>query len=352
MLRGYSKNFYRSFIYTLLIGISSGVQALNYSPLYAPLPGLTAQELAVIVNDADPLSIQIADYYQRKRNIPQKQMIHIRFNVHTNVMTQSQFEPLKKQVDRQTPKHVQAFVLTWMQPFRVDCMSMTTAFARGFDKAYCAVGCLETRKSAYFASNSNRPFVDHNLRPTMVLAGEDFTQVKQLIDRGVAADFTHPTGSGYLLKTSDAARSSRAAIFPKTAENFKGVWPVYYLEQDVLEYKTDVMFYFTGLEHVANITSNTYLPGAVADHLTSAGGVLAGSDQMNSLEWLKAGATGTYGAVIEPCNFPAKFPHPEILMHFYLRGNTLIEAYWKSVQEPGQGIFVGEPLAKPFAYPQ
>jgi hypothetical protein len=38
-----------------------------------------------------------------------------------------------------------------------------------------------------------------------------------------------------------------------------------------------------------------------------------------------------------------------MLMDYYLRGNTLIEAYWKSVAEPGQGIFVGEPLAKPFA---
>jgi hypothetical protein len=36
-------------------------------------------------------------------------------------------------------------------------------------------------------------------------------------------------------------------------------------------------------------------------------------------------------------------------MDYYLRGNSLIEAYWKSVAEPGQGIFVGEPLAKPFA---
>ena len=32
----------------------------------------------------------------------------------------------------------------------------------------------------------------------------------------------------------------------------------------------------------------------------------------------------------------------------YLSGETLIEAYWKSVAMPGQGIFVGEPLAAPF----
>ena len=29
-------------------------------------------------------------------------------------------------------------------------------------------------------------------------------------------------------------------------------------------------------------------------------------------------------------------------------GDTLIEAYWKSVQQPGEGIFIGEPLARPW----
>jgi hypothetical protein len=36
-------------------------------------------------------------------------------------------------------------------------------------------------------------------------------------------------------------------------------------------------------------------------------------------------------------------------MAHYLQGETLLEAYWKSVAMPGQGIFVGDPLARPFA---
>ena len=35
-------------------------------------------------------------------------------------------------------------------------------------------------------------------------------------------------------------------------------------------------------------------------------------------------------------------------MAHYLSGETLIEAYWKSVLMPGQGLFIGEPLARPF----
>lgn len=335
----------------ILALFNSALQAGSLSPLYMPLPGLTAKQLAVVVNDADPLSVRITDYYQSKRQIPQENIIHIRFHATTNVLSQKEFAVLKRQVDVQTPNQVQAFVLTWLKPFRVDCMSITTAFAAGFDQAFCAKVCQESRKSPYFASDSQKPFTDYRWRPTMALAGHSFEDVKRLIDRGIAADFTRPQGSGYLLKTTDQARSTRAVYFPEVAKAFAGLWPVHYLEQNTIEKKTDVMFYFTGLMHVPDIDKNIYLPGAIADHLTSAGGVLTGSDQMNILDWIGAGATASYGAVVEPCNYPAKFSHPGVLLHYYLRGNTLIEAYWKSVREPGQGIFVGEPLARPFASP-
>ena len=37
-----------------------------------------------------------------------------------------------------------------------------------------------------------------------------------------------------------------------------------------------------------------------------------------------------------------------IIAGLVARGETLIEAYWKSVLMPGQGIFIGEPLAAPW----
>ena len=186
----------------------------------------------------------------------------------------------------------------------------------------------------------------------MVLAAKDYVAATQLIDRGVAADYSQPKGSAYLLKTTDVARSSRAVFFPEVVKKFDAVFSVNYLQKNFIEKRPDVMFYFTGLTHVQKINRNNYLPGAIADHLTSTGGILVGSDQMSILEWLEAGATGSYGTVVEPCNFPEKFSNPGVLMDYYLRGNSLIEAYWKSVAEPGQGIFVGEPLAKPFAKPK
>ena len=124
------------------------------------------------------------------------------------------------------------------------------------------------------------------------------------------------------------------------------------MKQDVVKYATDVLFYFTGVAKVEGLGTLRFVPGAVADHLTSYGGELtADTGQTSALRWLEAGATGSYGTVVEPCNLPQKFPSPPIVIGRYLHGETLIEAYWKSVMMPGQGIFIGEPLATPFRQP-
>ncbi|MFW5444468.1 MAG: TIGR03790 family protein [Methylococcaceae bacterium] len=339
-------------IATLLLtyGLFTPLSAASFSKLLSPLPAISANELAVIVNDSDPLSIKIANYYQQQRKIPEQNIIHISFNPGQQSLAVKQFKQIKLSVDQLSAKHIQAYALTWMQPYRVGCMSITTAFAAGYNHSFCAKGCKQTLESPYFNSEHVLPYTEFKWRPTMALAGKSFSDVKALIDRGVASDFNQPKGSAYLLTTSDKQRSTRSVFFPSIVSALNGLWQLQTLEQDYIENKQDVMFYFTGKTHIKKIQSNHFLPGAVADHLTSTGGILSGSKQMSIIKWLEAGATGSYGTVVEPCNFVQKFPHPGIMMHYYIRGNSLIEAYWKSVAWPGQGIFIGEPLAKPFAY--
>jgi uncharacterized protein (TIGR03790 family) len=181
----------------------------------------------------------------------------------------------------------------------------------------------------------------------MLLAGQSVTEGKALIDRGVAADATFPRGTAYLLSTSDRARNARAAGYP-LLDTLKPRVRVERLDADELRDRRDVLFYFTGLPWVAGLETLRFRPGAIADHLTSTGGILTGHGQMSALRWLEAGATASYGAVMEPCNFTTKFPRPAVAIARYTRGETLLEAYWKSVAMPGQGVFVGEPLAAPF----
>lgn len=316
--------------------------------VFFPKTSLGPEDLGVIVNDADPLSVEIAQYYKIKRGIPDSNMIHISFTPGSTIMDQAEFTKIKATVDAKTPQQVQAFALTWAKPYRVDCMSITTAFAAGFDRKFCANGCALTKPNPYFNSPSNVPYKNFKLRPTMSLAGLNFEEVKKLIDRGVRSDSTYPSGTGYLLDTTDKNRDVRAAQYDELLRYMDGMIKLERVKANLIENKTDVLFYFTGTAKVGKLTSNTFIPGAIADHLTSSGGQLTDSPQMSSLRWLEAGATGSYGTVVEPCNFPAKFPRPGIVVSRYTNGESLIEAYWKSVAMPGQGVFVGEPLANPF----
>jgi uncharacterized protein (TIGR03790 family) len=314
-----------------------------------PQPALAAAQLGVIVNDDDPDSVAIAAYYREKRGIPAANLVHVRFQPGRSTLPRDEFVTLKRRVDRLTPRQVQAYALTWAQPYRVDCMSITAAFAFGFNPAYCASTCQPTQPSPYFNSSVTRPYAAYRMRPTMSLAAANVAEAKRLIDRGVASDGSDPAGTAYLVSTSDPARNVRAAGYAPLRARLQGIMRTEVVEANAIEDKRDVMFYFTGLARVPDIAHNRFLPGAIADHLTSAGGVLFGGSQMSSLAWLEAGATGSYGAVVEPCNFPSKFPVPGVVMAHYLQGETLIEAYWKSVEMPGQGLFIGEPLARPFA---
>jgi uncharacterized protein (TIGR03790 family) len=182
----------------------------------------------------------------------------------------------------------------------------------------------------------------------MVIAAASLENAKALIDRGVESDGSRPSGTAYLLSTPDT-RNVRSALYPLAEKAIGQRMRVQRLDESALFDRTDVLFYFIGSAHVEGLDSLRFIPGAIADHLTSYGGDLLSKDgQMSALRWLEAGATGSYGTVVEPCNFVEKFPHPAIVMARYLRGETLIEAYWKSVLMPGQGIFIGEPLAAPF----
>jgi uncharacterized protein (TIGR03790 family) len=183
----------------------------------------------------------------------------------------------------------------------------------------------------------------------MLIPTGDPAVARALIERGIAADATSPAGTVYLVRTKDATRNVRAATYLDTEETLAEQVRIVELAEPVRNDVRDVIAYFTGTAQVAELPRIHFRPGAVADHVTSSGGVLSGGFQMSAADWLKQGATASYGSVSEPCNHLAKFPSISVLLRHYLRGETVMEAYWKSVQMPGQGLFIGEPLARPYA---
>jgi len=306
------------------------------------------QTLAVLVNKNDLESLEIAKYYQRARLIPESNVIYLSFDNAKDSITEAEFEKLELQLKNKVSSNIQAYALAWRKPWRVGCMSITSAFSLGFSEEYCADACNMTKQVRYFNSISALPYADYGIRPSMLLSANSIDAVKRMIDRGVTSDYTKPDASAYLVSTGDKHRNVRALSFPRIKEVFGKLLNVETVKADAIKNKKNVMFYFTGLDKVNFIQTNYYVAGAIADHLTSTGGELFNGSQMSVLDWIDAGVTGTYGTVVEPCNYIQKFPNPDIAMKMYLSGSSLIEAYWKSVQMPGQGLFVGEPLASPY----
>lgn len=312
------------------------------------LPSLLGPEnLGIVINDLDPMSVMVGEYYRQQRGVPEENVFHVKLPIGPAI-SKTEFFAAKTTVDLRASRAVQVLALTWNQPYRVECMSISTAFGMGFDPRFCSQPCKPTMASPYFASTSRKPYDDFGIRPTMVVTASNLQGAKLLIDRGIAADGSYPFGSAYLLNTSDKIRSTRATFFSRAPLAARGRTQVKMLDADYIEGKKDILFYFTGVERVKHLDTLEFLPGAMADHLTSAGGQLTDSYQMSALRWIEAGATASYGTVAEPCAFTQKFPNPLVAMDRYLSGETLIEAYWKSVQWPGEGIFIGEPLASPF----
>lgn len=320
--------------------------------LNLPRHGLQASDLAVIVAEGDALSEGAAAHYQTVRGIPAANIIKVRLPGTGDAISAAAFATLRAEIEAKLPAGIQATLLTWAAPSRVtgSCsMSITSAMAFGFDEKYCRSTCGATAASPYYDSEAAQPFADHGMRPAMLLGARTLDEARRLIDRGRAADASNPAGDGYLLRTSDAARSVRFDDFAPLPAQWAGRLALNYLETDTLGGRSAVLFYFTGLPRVTDLGASSYRPGAVGDALTSYAGLLpTAQGQTPVTEWLEAGLTGSYGTVEEPCNHPQKFPRASVLIDQYWRGATLIEAYWKSVQWPGQGLFVGEPLARPW----
>ncbi|WP_370653530.1 TIGR03790 family protein, partial [Methylotenera sp.] len=312
---------------------------------------LGPENVALVINDADPNSVKVGEYYRVSRGIPTKNIVHVRIPDAPRKLSLSEFTRLKWEIETQLNPDEQIILLAWTAPYAVECNSITSALTFGYDADQCKNTCAPGKPSPYFNSASKKPFDDYGIRLTMLLPTDSVSNAKALIDRGVQSDAGVFRSTAYYLSTSDTARNSRAQFFPPTGLSIPSSgMAVLNLKSDKLIGARDVMIYQTGLAWVDELDSLNFLPGALADHLTSVGGDLYGKGQMSILRWLDAGATASYGTVSEPCNYWQKFPNPAVMLKWYVNGATAVEAYWKSVAWPAQGLFVGEPLAAPYAH--
>jgi uncharacterized protein (TIGR03790 family) len=318
---------------------------------------LQAGDIGLVINTADPYSVAVGEYYIRRRGLTPAQVLRVQLPM-VPTLTLEQFETLRHRIDLRFGRQIQALALAWVGPYAVvGCNSISGALAQGYDASFCDRGCLPTRPSRYFNTATFKPYSELGFRPSMLLAAPSIEQAKALIDRGVASDHSlarrgRPPVTAMLLLTGDVPRSVRVPLYPP-AGPVPGVGVNIRVEPaSRLSAGQRVFMVSTGTVTLDLSTPPDWVPGALADHLTSYGGdLLGGTGQSNAMEWIASGATASHGTVTEPCNYPQKFPHPQVLLLHYLQGATALEAYWKSVAWPQQALFVGEPLAAPFAAP-
>lgn len=99
---------------------------------------------------------------------------------------------------------------------------------------------------------------------------------------------------------------------------------------------------------VKGIEQNHYLPGCMAEHLTSLAGAFQSRSQTKLSAWIRAGATTSCGAVLEPYAFWTKFPSARFFVH-YASGCTVLESYFQSIRSPLEILLIGDALACPWA---
>ncbi|NOS99733.1 MAG: TIGR03790 family protein [Phycisphaerales bacterium] len=183
--------------------------------------------------------------------------------------------------------------------------------------------------------------------------GNSVGEILTMIDRSVSADGTRPAGTFYYMHTNDEFRSGpRHTHFPAAIDALTAMGQFAVEQNAILPAGAhDCLGIMTGAASpdVAG-TDLTIRPGAFCDHLTSYAADFDRASQTKVSAWIANGASGSWGSVEEPCNYPQKFPRP--MMHVcYARGMSLGEAVFRSIEyAPFQMLLYGDPLTQPFAH--
>lgn len=335
----------------------------------------------VVVNQNSTNSVELGNYYCERRGVPAQNLLRINWPGGNTTWTRSEFESalraplLNALADRRLTNQIEYLVLCMDLPYQVTettgnpvtsgVNSTTSVLFYGFHPDGC-INCpgglpscnLPTETTNRYAGSEgifrHTPPINPNSNSWLafLLTAPDLARAKAVVDLGVAADGSLPTQPVFLTKSSDKIRNLR------------------YLQADDVVFNTRIdgnrpivqtntssplgLGAMSGLQigkQVFTVTDLEAAPGAMIDNLTSYGGILFNyTEHTTAMDFIRHGATASYGTIVEPCAYAEKFPAAQ--NYFYqVRGFSIAEGYYQSVTNPYQGVLVGEPLAAPFALP-
>ncbi|MFQ5460561.1 MAG: hypothetical protein ACE5EL_07180 [Anaerolineae bacterium] len=376
------------------IGLGTGTILASVLALGAPLArpasaGGGPENVVLIIDPAQPDSLEAARFYQGARGIPDRNMIFMPPGAADyRALTEVQLPAFQGELEaRGIDDHVDYVVLPPGSPYFVSATGLVdpapcpAAFRRiALASAYTLApeadeilsGGLSVREPNRFYSFRDEP-VAFDARTDWYggaastspdsrryylgwalgyggAKGNTLLETKAMITRSVAVDGTRPPGTFYFMKTTDRARSGpREFLFLAARDALVDLGAKAEIMEAVLPVgRHNALGIMTGVANPKIETADvTLLPGSFADHLTSFAANF-GAGQMKVSSWVRSGASGSLGTVQEPCNSAGKFPNPRVFVWYY-QGVSLGEAVFRSLAlAPFHGMPYGDPLTQPF----
>ncbi len=383
---------------SLLASLFLAVAALSLSPVHA---GGGPENVLVVVNANSWASKTIANYYVALRGIPSSNVVYIDWTGSVEATNIEKFRnailgpvlqaieqrKLDTQIDyvaysadfpyevrlqsdlenRQAPKEItpsgsiNGLTYLWESVAARDVVTYVQMNANGYFRRTADANSAPASqgfRSWYGWSNDGRLLEAggrHFLLSTVLGVisgrGNSVAEVIECLSRSASADGTLPRGTIYFARNEDIRSTQRHGLFPAAASALTQLnVSAEIVDGETPKNKPDVQGAMLGT-HTVNWggSGSTIQPGAICDHFTSYGGMLNEIASQTPLsEFIRYGAAGASGTVIEPYALPHKFPTAFMHVH-YARGCSLAESYYQSLSGPYQLLIVGDPLCRPWA---
>jgi uncharacterized protein (TIGR03790 family) len=185
--------------------------------------------------------------------------------------------------------------------------------------------------------------------------GNSVDEIARYLDSASKADGTNLKGTIYYVQNNSPRSRPRHDFYPQAvaALALAGVHGEI-VRGEFIQNKSQVMGVTCGAAQIDVARSGCrFLPGALCDNLTSAGGNFVvrtgvGPQQTALTDFLRFGAAGACGTVVEPFSIAQKFPSAFLHVH-YARGCSMAESFYQAIAGPYQQLIVGDPLCQPWA---
>ncbi len=333
----------------------------------------SAENVLVVVNQASPLSGEIAQYYVLRRQIPPGNVCRVSIHPDEEVSRDDYQSRIAEPVAaflraRHLEENILYIVTTAGLPLRVRGHGAGLLSEIASVDSELALLYSDMRGHPHNApSGIPNPFFgkvnaafrhpDFPIYLVTRLAGYDLADAKGIIDRALQA---HNRGMFVIdLKGSDNTDGNKwlrqaAAQLPQDRVILDQFSQVLYNQTDVIGYAS---WGSNDPDRKQRHLGFHWLPGAIMTEYVSSNGrtflrppenwnlgsIFGGSGQSLTADYIHDGVTGASGHVAEP--FLPYTPRPDILLPAYYRGRNLAESFYLSIHSLSwMNIVVGDPL--------